>query len=79
MTATRRYPVGRNLTACATAASTVAAVHCAVNGRLLRRPPAAAPAGPVVVDSQCIDGHQVQGIDDGNPAGLLARDTGVSC
>ncbi len=34
---------------------------------------------PVVVESRCIDGHVDQSIDDGNPAGLLAYDTGVAC
>jgi len=33
----------------------------------------------VVVESSCIDGRITQSIDDGDPAGLLAYDTGVSC
>jgi hypothetical protein len=38
-----------------------------------------APVRHTVVESRCIDGHVDQSIDDGNPAGLLAYDTGVDC
>lgn len=43
----------------------------------------AAPKPPayrsVVVDSQCVDGRVVEAIDDGNPAGWLAQNTGERC
>lgn len=38
-----------------------------------------APVRGTVVESRCIDGRISQSIDDANPAGLLAYDTGVSC
>lgn len=41
--------------------------------------PEPAPDRGTVVESVCNDGQLVQGIDDGNPDGLLAYNTGVSC
>jgi hypothetical protein len=38
-----------------------------------------APVRGPVVESRCVDGRITQAIDDGNPAGWLAYDTGVSC
>jgi hypothetical protein len=37
------------------------------------------PGRGTVVESRCIDGRVTEAIDDGNPAGWLAYDTGVSC
>jgi hypothetical protein len=46
------------------------------------RPESASATPPdrgTVVESRCIDGRITESIDDGNPAGLLAYDTGVTC
>jgi len=37
------------------------------------------PDRGTVLESRCIDGRITETIDDGNPAGWLAYDTGVSC
>jgi hypothetical protein len=43
--------------------------------------PASATSGDrgTVVESRCLDGRITESIDDGNPVGLLAYDTGVTC
>lgn len=59
--------------------ATQAAALLAGTAIVVLRPDNPAPARHTVVESRCIDGHIDQSIDDGNPSGLIAYDTGVPC
>jgi hypothetical protein len=70
----------RTVRAAAVGVLVIEATVLAVAGTVAAARPDSVPAGRgTVVQSQCIEGHIVQGIDDGNPDGLLSYDTGASC
>ena len=69
----------RTIRAGAAAVLVVDLLAVLIAGGLRLTHPDPAPTRSHVVDSQCVGGSVVNGVDDGSPAGLLALDTGAVC